>query len=722
MLTGNKINLLLIFIILFISESPIYCQEKLSGSQIDSIIAKGKSEIKNKEWGHAIDTFGNLLDAEPDNLTGNYYYAIGQRETGKSRNPLEQLLRFNSAEKHFKKIIALDSSFKDTFYQFAVLEFYRKDYFNAAELAKEQLKINNSLVSASTGIFHLYDIMLENEGFDKTAKFLKSGKSYYDKYFLGELYRRADSLKKAGAIFNSIIAKRDRMSLIPVYLSLVRLYVQEKKYEEADNTYWKAVNGVFDKADMELLLKDFEFILNSRDFKILYSGITIKELKKEMRIFWLEKNPLPSFPYNMRLIEHYKRLIYAEKYYRYSGLRLEIYDANKLELIKHPPWYYLNDKFNDRGIIYVRYGEPDDKIIITGTGVSRMIWLYRKTNRHARMIFYFMVNQDAPPSYWTLVPMLLDRQSLSELEVWDARFTEVNPQNPSTWYRFEDEGVKTAETGLETDSFTWPKDIKPLDADISVNQFKETNNANLVSINYAVPLNELNENAGKRYSLKIDILIFDSTMNPVIKKNDNLIIGNSGRQIFNNLFIDKYKFLLPKQKYTISIDISNTTRSKLYGAYFNYNLSNFKKELKCSFEQAFKITPINNSNDRNRGHISILPNPTFKFNKTDNVFTYYEIYNLSLNKNNRTNYSVNFDIHQKDESKSIWDFISGLFGKRNNYNISIQNNYSGTSRDVSNYLAFDISELEKGNYKFVMKIKDNISGKESTESSDLIVQ
>ncbi len=131
----DKINLLFIFLILFLLEIPIFSQQKLSESKKDSIIVKGENEIKNKDWGHAIDTFGDLLDIEPDNLTANYYYAIGQRETGKSRNPIEQWLRFNSAEKHFKKIIAIDSSFKDTFYQFALLEFYRRNYFKAVELA-----------------------------------------------------------------------------------------------------------------------------------------------------------------------------------------------------------------------------------------------------------------------------------------------------------------------------------------------------------------------------------------------------------------------------------------------------------------------------------------------------------------------------------------------------------------------------------------------------------
>lgn len=398
---------ILCFILILFAPS-IYTQQKLSKTKIDSIVAKGKIEIDNKDWGEAIDTFGDLLDYEPDNLIANYYYGIGQRETGISRNPIERMIRLNSAEKHFKKIISIDSSYRDTFYQLAVLQFYRRNYFEAAELAEHQLGINRNLNSASTGIFHLYDIMLVNENNDEAENFLRSRNSDYDKYFLGEFYRRTDSLSKAESIFNTIITGHAQMSLIPVYLSLVRLYVQETKYEKAEKTYWKAVDAVSTLTDAQLLLKDFEFILNKREYKILYSPISLGDLKKSMRIFWLEKNPLPSLPYNMRLIEHYKRLIYAEKNFRYDGFRFKIYDANKLEVIDHPPWYRLNKKFNDRGLIYIRFGEPDDIVtVVSENQSSNMSWLYEKSSTHPRMVFYFMEDMHAPPGYWTLVPMIL---------------------------------------------------------------------------------------------------------------------------------------------------------------------------------------------------------------------------------------------------------------------------------------------------------------------------
>lgn len=721
----SKTFFISLFLILILNFSISIAQKKLSKYQIDSITVQGEQEIKNKKWGDAIDTFDDIMDYEPNNLTANYYYAIGERELGRNRNPVERILRYNSAERHFKKIINIDSAFRDTYYQLAVLQFYRHNYFEAAELAKHQLEINDTLESALTGIFHLYDIMLENENQEEIEKFFQSNKTEYDKYFLGEFYRRADSLVKAERIFNTLISEHSQIPLIPVYLSLVRLYVRENKYEEADKTYWKAVNDISNEADCELLLYDFEYIINAREYKILYSPLSIDRMKKAMKILWMERNPLPSMSYNMRLIQHYQRLIYAENNFRYDGLRPKIYSSDKLGLIKHPPWYYLNDKFNDMGIIYIRFGKPDDIIALSQKDfISRRAWLYEANNQHPRMIFYFKVDRNSPPNYWTLVPMLLDPEYLKDLKIWDARFQEIENQDPYIRYKYEDEGVKTAEKGLSTDSFTWTKEIKPLNAEFTINQFREDTLSNIFCLYYAIPVNELTGTSkyNEPVPLKVEISVFDTSMNQVTRKVENLIINSSDKHIYKRMYINGNSFRLKRNKYFISMDIRIPGENKLFGAYFNFTLSNFNNKLSCSsLEQAFEISPVdNNANGRN--HLDILPNPTLKFENSENVYAYYEIYNLSFDKNRNTNYSVDFDISSSDNSKSIWDFISGIFSKRSNYNISIQNNYSGAAKDVSNYIAFDIDKLEKGNYVMTLKVKDNLNGKETSSSSKFIVQ
>ena len=258
-----------------------------------------------------------------------------------------------------------------------------------------------------------------------------------------------------------------------------------------------------------------------------------------------------------------------------------------------------------------------------------------------------MIDKDAPPGYWTLVPMILDPYVLNDLVTWDPRYHNVNPLYRDTWNKLATEGVKTAELGLATDNFKWPEEIKPLDAKIVVNQFREDEHSNLFTLDYAVPLDELSAELNDKdsLSLKVDVSVYDSTMNLLMKKNDNFKLTKSDKHIYKSLYINGNKLFLKRQKYIVSMDIRVPSENKLFGYYFNYTLSNFNDSLSCSsLEQAFKITPNNNIDERDKDHITILPNPTLKFNKSENVYTYYEIYNLSYDNNSRTNYSVNFEM------------------------------------------------------------------------------
>lgn len=78
--------------------------------------------------------------------------------------------------------------------------------------------------------------------------------------------------------------------------------------------------------------EEWQKALDAGDAKAIYHLI---------RNFWLERDPTPTTPGNERLIEHWERIAYARTHFR-RNIRLP----------------YLTD---DRGTIYVKYGEPQKK-------------------------------------------------------------------------------------------------------------------------------------------------------------------------------------------------------------------------------------------------------------------------------------------------------------------------------------------------------------------------
>ena len=64
-------------------------------------------------------------------------------------------------------------------------------------------------------------------------------------------------------------------------------------------------------------------------------------LMRDLKRFWLEKDPSPGTPYNERLIEHWERVAYARK--NFTNQRNSPYQTD------------------DRGTIYVKFGAPDKR-------------------------------------------------------------------------------------------------------------------------------------------------------------------------------------------------------------------------------------------------------------------------------------------------------------------------------------------------------------------------
>lgn len=84
-----------------------------------------------------------------------------------------------------------------------------------------------------------------------------------------------------------------------------------------------------------LLLVDPETSDRMAEFRTASDSALARELKR----FWIERDPTPVSPANERLLEHWERILHARENFVYT---------------RRPPL-----GTDDRGVVYLRYGEPD---------------------------------------------------------------------------------------------------------------------------------------------------------------------------------------------------------------------------------------------------------------------------------------------------------------------------------------------------------------------------
>jgi len=710
-------------------------------NEIDTMVTIGTTKMENEEWRSAIPWFTIVLINDPDNLLAHYRSGICKRELGRSLS-FESIGLWRSSEKHFKYIIKIDPTYEDVFYQYSLLESYRQNSAKAVELINSQLEIGESYNETGKYIFQLYERLVHQESFKKTETLLKSRHTTRDIFYLAELYRINNDFEKADSIYHILQPDYDNTSATLFYLSLVRFYVQTDQPEKADEAYWLAVESVSSDLEKNLLFQDFLFIIKEKEYDLLKKDLPFVLLRKAYKTFWLDRDPMPAAPYNYRLIEHYRRLIYAEQHFRYHNPR-DKKSQHKLpiqlayptyplqEKILYAEWCDENHKFNDKALIYIRFGEPDEKVYAfptpaianAGDGPSsdlskNMSWLYWETGNRPKLIFHFIGLSDSDS--WKLVPIFSQKVIMGE-------FILAGWYHPTTPEQILIEGrLNDADFAFKNDFHSWPEDTEDLEMVYTLAHFRKNREEDIVQLSYAIPLSNMidKESTSDSVSMETGFAVFDEKMNLLFKDNRyyDLQDKNDGT-VWQNLFIDEFEFPMELSHYNIALHARIIGENKIGGHKYYYTLlDSTRNQLSCSsIKLVFDISSKTDLENRHRNQLTIVPNPTKLFKIDKPLYAYFEIYNLEKNSDGKTEYSINFELIQKKKKKNVFKKILGVFGGREKYQVSIKNDYSGESQTATDYMSFDISRLEEGEYELRMQVKDKVSGNVAFTKADFIM-
>ncbi|HEX5635043.1 MAG TPA: GWxTD domain-containing protein, partial [Gemmatimonadales bacterium] len=166
---------------------------------------------------------------------------------------------------------------------------------------------------------------------------------------------------------------------------------------------WLAGAGSDDPATVALYRSDIAPIASDSilgEFDAQQGGFRRQWLER----FWAERDQLDLRKPGERLAEHYRRLFYARNNFALVGRWTRIYDISER--------YRSGSRdFDDRGIIYIRHGDPDDRAFynvgefsLTDGLQTNESWRYARSD--GDMLFHFVARQDVQD--FRLVESLLD--------------------------------------------------------------------------------------------------------------------------------------------------------------------------------------------------------------------------------------------------------------------------------------------------------------------------
>jgi tetratricopeptide (TPR) repeat protein len=661
------------------------------------------------------DALGDLTKHDPDDPMLHYLQGICERELGVKAPTLARLHNWPSAEKHFKKAIELDSTFQDAYYQWALVRKYRGDYDGAVDLALRQQRMNRRCKSGAIGIYSLLDVLLHHASLAELESRFAGRSAEFDRFALAQVLRRQGRLEKADSMFDALAQNPGAVALPAILLARVRLYTEKGEPLKAQHAYMQAIESVTDDISARFLLNDFFPIAHRSEYQLLSQELDPETLRYALRQVWLDRDPAPASAYNRRLTEHYNRLLHADAHYRYDELRHRSFRDLNAKEIEYPPWFEINTTLCDRGMIYLRFGKPDEEVRRDVADKNTMSWLYQANGYRPKMIYHFVNARNAPTNYWVMTTGFHEKEIVEDMVHWDRVYQlQAMNKNEQAYEEMRENRLETVDFSFRNDSHAFSADVKPLPFFYAWLTFHESDQQDLLQVEYSLPLPEtlplLPESVRQ---VEVGLVVMDEGRTQVFKKTDSIAVRNPALlNRFHGQAIGQFEVPLRRKDYVVRLHaISDDERFVFTWQQTISCRDTLKHRLSCSpLKLAYNIEPRSGAGSRFRKDIDVIPNPSGQYHTFDPLFVYYEIYNLSLDANGRSDYAIEFSVNQKNKKKNLLDKMADAFKEGKKSEVATKYGRAGKRINESNYYLLDISRLKPGDYDLMLRISDNRSG------------
>ena len=193
---------------------------------------------------------------------------------------------------------------------------------------------------------------------------------------------------------------RRALSLDPAlpaaHLALAEALLRTPGREQEGAREYMAGAGAADARALEPYLHDIVAYLGQEKLDSLRAGGADGE-RNFLREFWDDRAALATVEVPARLAMHYRRLAVARERYMRRGV-ISVMDTTFARLRAPGP----DEEFDDRGMVYVRYGDPDARTVgtvaLADTG-NTLTWYYHGTPYEPAATFHFLLDKNTPDYY-----------------------------------------------------------------------------------------------------------------------------------------------------------------------------------------------------------------------------------------------------------------------------------------------------------------------------------
>lgn len=573
----------------------------------------------------------------------------------------------------------------------------------------------------------------------------------------GDLPAMRSAIEESG----TDLAERPAMELLLAYSLINSPESTTDIVQEGVQAYWRGLLVIESEQDASLYWHDLRAIV-TQETNAEFRGLPLDRKPEYIRAYWQRLADQSFVSPDERLAEHYRRLHYVMMNFRLDLPERRHYSAIDAYV---PSW---QTGFDDRGVIYLRHGEPDDTATFSGPELERNLsWKYEAADAEP-MLFHFVSNEDVLD--YKLVRRLSDAvistntsmagQTLLDqnagtllntgrLDAYDARILATQRVALQDLYRsrghldpeydltamgldvqiLQEEEARLAQDiqiGTRSQSYE-PEPSDPLLYPVYAVPFKSSSGGTEVAFYYALPttgVTILPRGSGSevdyRYQLRVT-----STENPddIQGRADEEVRIATPQQIPQGPGvmlpgIERVEVEPGQYHYGLKVTDLNSGRFGVLQGSVSVSAMDGTGLAMSGIVLATRVEPaVDASNPFVRwGQTKVLALPSRMFRRGQPVFVYYELYGLDASAGDaryRTTYTLSAREPDRNVVAKFFSSIGELLSgeeERGEITYAFERSQPAPADPLLEYVSLDVSESEPGGYTLTVEVEDLVSG------------
>jgi GWxTD domain-containing protein len=443
------------------------------------------------------------------------------------------------------------------------------------------------------------------------------------------------------------------------------------------------------------------------------------------RIYWKKRDPTPTTEKNELQEEFQRRAEYARQWYRAR----------------------FDEGFDDRGRIYLKYGEPTDKYVQPMGEIHvrpNESWAYPEI---AKGLVFDFVDRGGQYKLIDDLSQALGTSSELDKRLYDLTQLYENRSYLDAGYSaIANELSRNLSTGnltLALREFEAAVDknqavrrqapavalrylhrAKALPVALSLARFQQGDSTR-VEIYYGVPYNHLRfePREGRWLAwLRGEAAIFDDSYQLVASDSVRTACHaptEAAKQ--SGAYISQFNFALPAGQYHLALHLENVAGpdSAVGIMRADFSAPDFAGGgLRMSdIQLSPRIRAAERATRFVKHDLEIMPLPGMSIQKQRPLHVYFEIYNLTANAQGETNYAIEYGVKQGGKA-GLLAAITGTFSDKKK-SVTLVEKRTGTSPRQVEQIVLDLSALAAGKLELAVTVEDLVAGRQTTATAPL---